>query len=114
MNDSANFDHDQRTYALAADDFIMRNPVLAAWVAKRFGKRTAQAAQVGLTTRMRDLLGFIKEYTAKHGVSPSYDEMRDALGIASKSGIHRLVISLERRGHIRREPSLARTIVVLP
>jgi len=111
MNDFANFDQDQGTYALAADDFIMRNPVLAAWVAKRFGKRTAQ---VGLTTRMRDLLGFIKEYTAKHGVSPSYDEMRDALGIASKSGIHRLVISLERRGHIRREPAMARTIVVLP
>ena len=66
-----------------------------------------------LTKKQLELLNFIQTYTNKMGVSPSYDEMTDALGLRAKSGIHRLVTGLEERGFIRRLPHLARAIEVL-
>ncbi len=67
----------------------------------------------GLTKHQRDLLLFIIAYTTEHGHAPSYDEMRAALGLASKSGVHRLVHALEERGAISVRQHRARAIEVL-
>jgi repressor LexA len=67
-----------------------------------------------LTAKQRELLLFIKQrLTATGGVSPSFDEMKDALHLKSKSGIHRLVGGLEERGFIRRFPHRARSLEVV-
>ncbi len=67
-----------------------------------------------LTPKQRDLLDFIKAYAAAKETAPSFDEMREALGLKSKSGIHRLVGALEERGFIRRLVNRARAIEILP
>ena len=66
-----------------------------------------------LTRKQHELLTYLQKYLGEHGVSPSFDEMRDALGLKSKSGIHRLITGLEERGFIRRLPHRARAIEVL-
>ncbi len=66
-----------------------------------------------LTEKQRDLLLLIDKRVKVNGVPPSYDEMKDHLGLASKSGIHRLITALEERGFIRRLPNKARALEVL-
>ena len=66
-----------------------------------------------LTQKQSELLAFLTSHMAEHEVPPSFDEMRNALGLASKSGIHRLVSGLEERGHIRRLANRARAIEIL-
>ena len=66
-----------------------------------------------LTAKQRELLTFIDERLKKDGVSPSFDEMREALDLKSKSGVHRLISALEERGFIRRLPNRARALEVL-
>ena len=66
-----------------------------------------------LTRKQHELLLFIHERLGQGGVSPSFDEMKDALGLKSKSGIHRLITGLEERGLIRRLPHRARALEVL-
>lgn len=66
-----------------------------------------------LTLKQRELLVFLTEYLETHEVSPSFDEMREAVGLASKSGIHRLVSALEERGYIKRLANRARAIEIL-
>lgn len=66
----------------------------------------------GLTKRQAELLKFIREYHARHGMTPTYREMLAALGLASLSGIHRIVSGLEERGHIRRLPAHGRSIAL--
>ena len=66
-----------------------------------------------LTAKQRELLLFIHEKIKETGVSPSFDEMKDALNLASKSGIHRLITALEEREFIRRLPHRARALEVL-
>ena len=66
-----------------------------------------------LTKKQHDLLMFIHKRVQKDGVSPSFDEMKAALSLRSKSGIHRLITALEERGFIRRLPHRARAIEVL-
>ena len=66
-----------------------------------------------LTQKQKDLLLLIDRKNKTVGVPPSYDEMKDALGLASKSGIHRLITALEERGFIRRLPNKARALEVL-
>jgi len=66
-----------------------------------------------LTQKQKDLLLLIDKKIKATGVPPSYDEMKDALGLASKSGIHRLITALEERGFIRRLPNKARALEVL-
>ncbi len=66
-----------------------------------------------LTQKQKDLLLLIDKKIKSQGVPPSYDEMKDALGLASKSGIHRLITALEERGFIRRLPNKARALEVL-
>jgi repressor LexA len=66
-----------------------------------------------LTAKQRELLLFINQRINATGVSPSFDEMKDALRLKSKSGIHRLVSGLEERGFIRRLPHRARALEVV-
>ncbi len=66
-----------------------------------------------LTTKQRELLMFIHERIKETGVSPSFDEMKEALDLASKSGIHRLITALEERGFIRRLAHRARALEVV-
>ena len=65
-----------------------------------------------LTRKQYDLLLFIDQRLKAAGVPPSFDEMKDALGLKSKSGIHRLIMGLEERGFIRRLPHRARALEV--
>ena len=66
-----------------------------------------------LTRKQHELLLFIHERLKEAGIPPSFDEMKDALDLASKSGIHRLITALEERGFIRRLPNRARALEVL-
>ena len=66
-----------------------------------------------LTRKQKELLDYLTTHAETHDVPPSFDEMRDALGLASKSGIHRLVSGLEERGYIRRLANRARAIEIL-
>jgi repressor LexA len=66
-----------------------------------------------LTKKQYELLVLIDQRVRESGVPPSFDEMKDALGLRSKSGIHRLITGLEERGFIRRLPHRARAIEVL-
>ena len=61
-----------------------------------------------LTRKQRDLLEFIHARVQRDGVPPSFDEMKDALDLRSKSGMHRLITALEERGFIRRLAHRAR------
>jgi repressor LexA len=66
-----------------------------------------------LTAKQRELLIFIDARLKESGISPSFDEMREALELKSKSGVHRLISALEERGFIRRLPNRARALEVL-
>src|ERR1700750_182806 len=66
-----------------------------------------------LTRKQHELLMFIHERMKESGIPPSFDEMKDALDLRSKSGIHRLITALEERGFIRRLPNRARAIEVI-
>jgi len=65
-----------------------------------------------LTRKQHELLLYLHGYLGEHGVSPSFDEMKEALGLRSKSGIHRLITGLEERGFINRLAHRARAIEV--
>jgi repressor LexA len=66
-----------------------------------------------LTSKQQELLRFIQARLEVSGVSPSFEEMKDALDLKSKSGIHRLISALEERGFLRRLPNRARALEVL-
>ncbi len=66
-----------------------------------------------LTRKQHELLRFIHERLREAGVPPSFDEMKDALDLKSKSGVHRLIMALEERGFIRRLPNRARALEVI-
>ena len=66
-----------------------------------------------LTRKQHELLRFIHERLRETGIPPSFDEMKDALDLKSKSGIHRLITALEERGFIRRLPNRARALEVI-
>lgn len=66
-----------------------------------------------LTAKQQQLLIYIKQHLDKGGISPSFEEMKDALDLKSKSGIHRLISALEERGFIRRLPNRARALEIL-
>lgn len=65
-----------------------------------------------LTQKQRELLVFIHERTLKDGVPPSFEEMKESIGLKSKSGIHRLITALEERGYLQRLPNRARALEV--
>lgn len=66
-----------------------------------------------LTRKQHELLMFINERLKESGIPPSFDEMKDALDLRSKSGIHRLITALEERGFLRRLPNRARALEIL-
>ena len=66
-----------------------------------------------LTAKQKELLLLIRDRLAEDGVPPSFDEMKTALGLRSKSGIHRLITGLEERGFIRRLPHRARALEII-
>ena len=66
-----------------------------------------------LTKKQYELLKFINKKLNQVGISPSFDEMKVALNLKSKSGIHRLITGLEERGYIRRLPHRARALEVI-
>jgi repressor LexA len=66
-----------------------------------------------LTRKQHDLLCFIHDRLTETGISPSFEEMKDALGLASKSGVHRLISALEERGFIQRLANRARALEVV-
>ncbi len=66
-----------------------------------------------LTPKQKELLMFIHERVKESGVPPSFDEMKEALDLRSKSGIHRLITALEERGFIRRLPHRARALEII-
>src|SRR3954466_5226226 len=66
-----------------------------------------------LTRKKFELLRFIHERVQQSGVPPSFDEMKEALDLRSKSGIHRLITALEERGFIKRLPHRARALEIL-
>ena len=72
-----------------------------------------KGSQGMLTGKQHQLLSYLIDYQAEKDITPSFDEMRAAIGLASKSGIHRLVSALEERGYIRKLPNRARAIEIL-
>ena len=66
-----------------------------------------------LTRKQLDLLNYINKHLNKDGIPPSFDEMKEALDLRSKSGIHRLITALEERGFIRRLAHRARAIEIV-
>jgi repressor LexA len=66
-----------------------------------------------LTSKQHELLCFIRDRLDTTGISPSFEEMKDALGLKSKSGIHRLISALEEREYLRRLPNRARALEVI-
>ena len=66
-----------------------------------------------LTAKQRELLLLIDKRLKQDGISPSFDEMREALDLRSKSGVHRLISALEERGFIRRLPNRARALEIV-
>ena len=69
--------------------------------------------RIGLTARQTQLVEYLESHRDYQGVMPSYQEMTDAMGLKSKSGIHRMILSLEERGIIRRIPHRARAIEII-
>ena len=65
-----------------------------------------------LTKKQKELFVFLGEYISKNGIAPSFEEMKNAVNLKSKSGIHRLIISLEQRGFIRRLKHKARAMEI--
>lgn len=92
-----------------AQTLIRTHPELAREVARQLNGRPLGG---GLTARQRELLSFIRKYLGEHGIVPSFDEMKDALGLSSKSGVHRMIEALVERGYIERMPKRARAITL--
>jgi repressor LexA len=66
-----------------------------------------------LTNKQYELLIFINSILETRGIAPSFEEMKEAINLKSKSGIHRLIIALEERGYLRRLPNRARALEIL-
>ena len=66
-----------------------------------------------LTKKQKQLLNYISTFQSRNGVTPSYEEMKDALGLKSKSGIHRLILALEERGFVKRLAHKARALEII-
>ena len=66
-----------------------------------------------LTRKQHELLLFIQQRLEESGISPSFEEMKEALDLKSKSGVHRLISALEERGFIRRLPNRARALEII-
>jgi DNA-binding MarR family transcriptional regulator len=86
--------------------FIASNPEAAEIVHQLISSRR----KLGLTERQIEVLDFIRTRISRNGMAPTFQEISDHLGIASKSSVHRLITALEERGHIERIPGRVRAI----
>tara|TARA_B100001027_G_scaffold44654_1_gene28950 strand:- start:1 stop:678 length:678 start_codon:yes stop_codon:yes gene_type:complete len=66
-----------------------------------------------LTKKQKELLNYIQKFQSKNGLTPSYEEMKSALNLKSKSGIHRLILALEERGFVKRLAHKARALEII-
>lgn len=108
-----------RAHQAEAMTIIRQRPGLAREIARQLShshvdtqKTLPVFSQLGLTSKQAELLTYIRDFINDNGISPSFDEMRDYLGLQSKSGISRIVCALEERGHIFRLPNRARCIMI--
>lgn len=85
--------------------------ISAAIMADRAGR--APLRVVGLTAHQKRVLEYLAEFIAKNGIAPTYDQIAAHLGLASKSGVHRVITELEERGAIQRLPNRARSITII-
>lgn len=69
--------------------------------------------KTGMTAQQAELLKYIRDFSEREGHAPSFEEMMSALGLGSKSSVHRLVTALHERGLIRRIPGRARCVEVI-
>lgn len=88
-----------------AAELIRTDPALANEVA-----RLLSIGGGGLTERQAEALAFIRSYSAERGVTPTFSEIMNELGLHSKAGVHRILTALEERGFIERMPKRARAI----
>lgn len=95
-----------------AHRIVTEKPDVARLVFEMMSFRKSVDERYGMTLRQYELLCFIRDYYERNDFAPSYDEMKEALGLHSKSGISRLVNALEERGHISRLPNRARSIIL--
>jgi DNA-binding MarR family transcriptional regulator len=75
--------------------------------------RAGRLDTTGLTTKQAECLKAIADHQAQHGVSPSFEELATALGLASRSGVLRLLMALEKRGRILRPANRSRAITII-
>jgi repressor LexA len=76
--------------------------------------RAGRLDVTGLTSRQAETLRFLDAHQRQHnGITPSYQQIKEGLGLASKSGVTRLLADLEQRGRITRLPGLARAITII-
>ena len=75
--------------------------------------RKYPSGKLGVTMKQHLVLEFVKKYCAEKGYSPSYQEIGDAVGIASKSGVKRMIDALVERGHLELMPRRARSLAVV-
>jgi DNA-binding MarR family transcriptional regulator len=94
-------------YVVEAQHLIRTRPGFAAEIARQINGRPMGG---GLTRRQMELLAYIRGYVGKHGYAPSFEEMKQAIGLASKSGIHRMIKALEERGYVTSLYNKARSI----
>lgn len=105
----------EQKLAARAMKFISTHPTFAEEISRQFSERNGtkphRVMEVAMTKRQKDVFDFICKYYQKNeGVSPSFDEIKDGVGFASKSSIHRIIVALEARGLIQRLEGMARTI----
>lgn len=97
-----------------ARELMRKRPALAKEIARLVNaagmNRLQVASSGGLTKRQRDLLLYIRRHIGETGIAPSFDQMKGEFGLASKSGIHRMVKALAVRGFIVQIPGRARAI----
>jgi SOS-response transcriptional repressor LexA len=96
------------TLTAKAAELIRDDPAFAAEVSRQWRSTSA----VGLTAKQREVWEFLVAYTDEQGIAPSFDEIREHVGLVSKSGVHRLLKGLEERGFISRQKGLARAMQI--
>lgn len=100
--------------AVLTIETLLLHPILVREAYARIVSDEAKSRHVGLTRRMAQVVLLIRSYEAANGISPSYDELAEAMGYQSKSPIHRLVHALIERGYIEHLPGCARSLRLLP
>lgn len=106
--------HVEQARRIAADN-VHRGAMAIAEAAFAAGlSQRSISSNMGLTKAQAELLRFIDQHiSANDGIPPSFEEMKEAIGLKSKSGVHRLITALEERGKIARMPNRARAIEVV-